>query len=309
MASVTVHEKPGEYGLVAGLASYLLWGFLPLLFDALEPAGSITIVANRTIWSVLFVGAILIVGGRTKEVRAVLRDGKAVRTMALSALVLGLNWLVFIYAVESGQLLEGSFGYFINPLVSVAVGMALLGEKLNRWQAVSVGIAVIGIGIQAAGLGNIPFIALTLAFSFAIYGYLRKTAQASSATGLFVETLLMSPLAIGYLTYGLIRDGGLGAQGEPTIMVLLMLTGPATAIPLLLFAYAAQRLRLATIGMLQYLAPSIAFLLAIFVMGEHLNTTRLVSFGFIWFSLAVYTADSIIRRRRARVPVPPPSTA
>jgi chloramphenicol-sensitive protein RarD len=196
--------------------------------------------------------------------------------------------------------LETSVGYFINPLVNVVLGMLLLGERLNRWQAVAVGIAVIAIGIQAIGLSGIPYIALSLALTFAAYGYFRKTAKASSATGLFVETLMIAPVAIIYLLYTFVRDGGIGPHADPATLGLLALTGPATALPLLLFAFAVQRMRLTTIGMLQYLAPSIAFVLAITVFGEHLNPLRLLSFALIWLSLVVYTADSVIRRRNAR---------
>lgn len=299
MASVTSTETQRlESGLAAGVASYLLWGFLPLLFDLLSHVGSVTVVANRTIWSLVFVGIIMVAGGRTAEVRAALRDWAAVRAMAIAAFVLGSNWLIFIYAVESNQVLEVSFGYFINPLVNVATGMLLLKERLNRWQGVAIAIAVVAIGIQAIGIGGVPFISLGLALTFALYGYLRKTAKASSTTGLFVETLVLAPIAVTYLIFTFIRDGGVGVHADPGTLFLLVLTGPATAVPLLLFAYAVQRLRLTTIGMLQYIAPSIAFILAITVFGEHLNLVQLVSFGLIWLSLIVYTTDSVVRRRR-----------
>jgi chloramphenicol-sensitive protein RarD len=195
--------------------------------------------------------------------------------------------------------LESSFGYFINPIVNVAVGVVLLGERLNRWQSVAVAIAVVAVAIQAIGLGTVPYIALGLALTFALYGYLRKTAKASSATGLFVETLILSPVALAYLLLTFAIEGGVGVHGDPYTLFLLMLTGPATALPLLLFAYAVQRLRLTTIGMLQYVSPSIQFVLAITVFGEHLNGVRLLSFGLIWLSLFVYTVDSVVRRRRA----------
>lgn len=299
MASITTAEpKSTENGLVAGIAAYGLWGFLPLLFDLLSHVGAATVVADRTIWSLLLVGAIMIVGGRTAEVRAALRDPTAVRSMALAALILGGNWLIYVYAVESGQVLEASFGYFINPLVNVATGMLLLGERLNRWQGVAIAIAVVGIGVQALGIGGVPYISLGLALTFAAYGYLRKTARASSAAGLFVETLLLSPVALGYLLFTFMQDGGIGLHADPYTLFLLVLTGPATAVPLLLFAFAVQRLRLTTMGMLQYLAPSIAFILAITLFGEHLNGVRLVSFALIWLSLIVYTVDSVVRRRR-----------
>ncbi|MGV3490096.1 MAG: EamA family transporter RarD [Devosia sp.] len=302
MASVTTRsaeEHTTRAGLTSGVAAYVLWGFLPLLFDKLRYVAAPTLVADRTLWSLLLVGAILMVAGRTAEVRAILRDWRAVRTMALAAVLLAANWLIYVYAVEANRVLEASFGYFINPLVTVGIGVVLLGERLNRWQTVSVAIAAIAIGIQALGLGGVPYIALSLAFSFALYGYLRKTAKASSATGLFVETLLLAPIALAYLLFTFVQDGGIGVHADPGTLALIALTGPATAGPLLLFAYAVQRLRLSTTGMLQYIAPSIQFLLAIFVFGEHLNGLRLLSFGLIWLSLVVFTADSVIRHRRA----------
>jgi chloramphenicol-sensitive protein RarD len=290
--------RDARAGLIGGLACYLLWGFLPLLFHLLEPVGSVGVVANRTIWSLCFVGAILLAFRRMGEVRAALADRATLRSMLISTLLLAVNWLVYVWAVETAQVLETSFGYFINPLVNVAIGMALLGERQNRWQTVAIVIAVVAIAIQAVGIGRVPFVALTLALSFGFYGFFRKTAKVNSASGLFVETLLLLPLAVGYLTYVFVRDQGFGVQADPYYLGLLVLTGPATAVPLLLFAFAVQRLRLTTIGMLQYLAPTIQFLLAIFVLGEPINPVQLLSFGLIWLSLVVYSADSLMRRGR-----------
>ncbi len=299
MATITSTEpRSGEAGLASGLAAYLLWGFLPLLFDLLRGVPATTLVADRTIWSLVFVGIILILAGRTPEVREALRDGAAVRRMALGAFILAANWLIYVYAVDTNQVLEASFGYFINPIVNVAMGLALLGERLNRTQWVAVGIAAVAMLIQAAGVGGIPYIALGLALTFAVYGYMRKTASASSLAGLFVETAVLAPVALAWLAFTFIRDGGIGPHADPYTLFLLVLTGPATAVPLLLFAFAVQRLKLSTVGMLQYVAPSIAFLLAITVFGEHLNLMRLLSFALIWVSLVVYTTDSVIRRRR-----------
>ena len=288
--------RDARSGLLVGLVCYLLWGFLPLLFHLLEPIGSVAVVANRTVWSLFFVGAILFFMRRTGEVRVALADRATLRSMLISALLLAVNWLVYVWAVETAQVLEASFGYFINPLVNVAIGMALLGERQNRWQMVAILIAVGAIGIQAIGIGRVPFVALTLALSFGFYGFFRKTAKVNSASGLFVETLLLVPLAVGYLGYVFMRDQGFGLHADPYYLTLLMLTGPATAVPLLLFAFAVQRLRLTTIGMLQYLAPSIQFLLAIFILGEPINPVQLLSFGLIWLSLVVYSADSLVRR-------------
>jgi chloramphenicol-sensitive protein RarD len=298
-APATSHdlERRTRAGLGAGLGAYFLWGFLPLLFHLLERASPLLIVANRTWWSLLLVGGILLARSRMGEVRAALRDPATLRSMAISSVLLAGNWLIYVWAVETGQVLEASFGYFINPLVNVAIGMVFLGERQNRWQMVSIAVAIVAIGIQAAGIGRIPFIALSLAFSFGFYGFFRKTAKVGSASGLFVETLILVPVALGYLGWSVWHAGGPGLMGEPYYLLLFILTGPATAAPLLLFAFAVQRLRLTTIGMLQYIGPSIQFLLAIFVLHETINLTQLLSFGLIWLSLIIYSADSMMRRR------------
>ena len=296
---VNVADRRTRAGFGAGLGAYLLWGFLPLLFHFLQAAGSVTVVANRTIWSLFFVGAILVVGRRLPEVAAALRDRRTLGSMLISSVLLAVNWLIYVWAVETGQVLEGSFGYFINPLVNVAIGMVFLGERQSRWQLVAIAVAVIAIVIQWIGIGRVPFIALSLALSFGFYGFFRKTAKVGSASGLFVETLLLAPLAVGYLILAFVRDGGIGLHGDPYTMSLLVLTGPATAVPLLLFAFAVQRLRLTTIGMLQYLGPTIQFLLAVFFFSEPLNALRLLSFGLIWVSLVIYSADSYFRRGKA----------
>lgn len=300
MASVTSlpltsDEQRLRSGLWAGLLAYMLWGFLPLLFKLVEHVGATAVVAERTFWSLILVGIITLASRRLPEVRVALSNWRTVRAMAISAVLLACNWLIYIWAVETGQVLEASFGYFVNPMINVAIGMIFLGERQNRIQGIAIAIAIIALVIQAIGLGRIPYIALSLAVTFAIYGYVRKTAPVSSTTGLFVETLLLSPFAIGYLLFGFATQG-LGAHADPQTAILLMLTGPATAAPLLLFAFAVQRLRLTTIGMLQYIAPSIAFVLAIVVFGEHLNLTRIISFGLIWLSLLVFTSGSMGRR-------------
>ena len=299
----TIDEKAAardaQSGLIVGLVCYLLWGFLPLLFHALQDVGAVTIVADRTIASLFVVGAILLLRNRVSEVATALRDPQTLRSMVISSVLLAANWLIFVWAVEQNQVLEASFGYFINPLVNVAIGMVLLGERQNPWQWTAIGVAILAIVIQAIGVGRFPWIAVSLALTFGFYGYFRKTAKVGSASGLFVETLILTPLAIAYLAYTFIRDGGVGLHADPYHFFLLLLTGPATAAPLLMFAYAVQRLRLTTIGMLQYLSPSIAFLLAITAFGEPINPVRLLSFGLIWLSLAIYSADSFMRRGRA----------
>ena len=299
MASVTntapISEDNRRAGLTAGLAAYVLWGFLPLLFKQVEHVGSVGVVAERTFWSLIIVGIIVVISRRMPEVRAAFRDWKTVRSLAISAVLLACNWLIYIYAVETDQVLEASFGYFINPMINVALGMIFLGERQNRTQTVAIGIAIVALVIQAWGLGNIPFIAISLAITFAVYGFVRKTVSVGSTTGLFVETLILAPLVIGYMVWSFATQG-LGPHADPQTAFWLLMTGPGTAAPLLLFAFAVQRLRYTTIGMLQYIAPSIAFVLAIVIFGEHLNLVRIVSFGLIWLSLIVFTAGSVNRR-------------
>lgn len=286
-------------GVIAALGAYLLWGFLPILFHVLEEAGAVLIVAERTLWSLVLLAVIIAVTGGGAEVRRLLTDWRRMRIIALATLLLVANWLLYVWSVETGQVLEASFGYFINPLVNVAIGMIFLGERQNRLQTISILIACVAILIQAIGLGKIPYIALGLAFSFGFYGFIRKTAQAGPTVGLFAETIVAAPFGLAYVGFYLATHGA-GVHADPVKLVLLMLTGPATAVPLLMFAYAVRRLRLTTIGMFQYLAPSIQFLVAIFFFGEHLNGVRLLSFGLIWLSLVVFTYDSVRRRSRAR---------
>jgi chloramphenicol-sensitive protein RarD len=302
LTPAAISAKDAGNGVVAALIAYLLWGFLPLLIHPIEDVGAVMIVSERTVFSLILLAVVLAVTGKFGEVRSFLRDGRKVRILFLSAVLLAFNWLLYVWAVESQQLLQASFGYFINPLVNIAMGMVLLGERQNKWQTLSIVIAIVGIAIQAAGLGGVPYIALGLALSFGFYGYIRKTAMLAPATGLFAETLMISPFALAYIVYNF-ATVGVGLHSDPTMVMLLLLTGPATAIPLLLFAFAVQRLRLTTIGMFQYLAPSIQFLIAVFLFHEELNSMRLLSFTLIWLSLLVFSWDSLRRRPKAVVTI------
>lgn len=288
-------------GVLAALGCYGMWGGFPLLFRLLEGVAAPEIVAHRVVWSLLTVGVVLSARRRMGEVWAVLRDRKAALGLLASTLVLSSNWLIFVWAVNSDRVLEISFGYFINPLVYVALGMVLLGERQNLWQSIAIGIAAVAVVIQAIGIGGVPWVSLALAFSFGFYGYFRKTVAVGSAPGFFVETLFMVPVAVAYLTVITVWQGP-GVFADPARLGALILTGPATAMALIFFAYAARRLRLTTLGVFQYLAPSMHFLIAIWLFGEPLNAARLASFGLIWVSLAVFTWDSW-RRQRPRPPV------
>jgi chloramphenicol-sensitive protein RarD len=308
MAAIEIQEPEGagvrrdvRSGVIASLGSNLWWGFLPLFFYYLNSVNAAEVVAARTLCSLVIVGAIIFATGRRDEALAALRNRRTAMTLLASAVLLAANWLIYIVAVETGHVLEGSFGYFINPMVNVATGMVLLGERQSRGQTVALVLALVAIAIQAIGLGSFPVISVSLALTFGCYGYLRKTVKANATTGLFVETLLLAPLALGYLTYSIVTQGA-GPLVDPRMVVLLLLTGPATAVPLLLFAYSVQRLRLTTIGMFQYISPSIQFVLAITFFGEHLNPIRLGSFVLVWVSLMIFSADSWRGREGAMAP-------
>ncbi len=286
---------PLNSGVMAALGAYGTWGLFPLMFRLLDGVSSPTIVAHRVVWSLVFVGVILKWNGRLGEVAAALKNRRTLMLIALSAALLAINWLIFIWAVETQRVLEVSLGYFINPLVNVALGMAFLAERQNRWQWLAIIIGVVAMVLQSVGLGAFPFVSLFLALSFGVYGYLRKTVDVGSAPGLFVETLIMLPVALAYLAYIFFANGA-GVLGDPLKMTYLVLTGPATAAALLMFAFGARRLRLTTIGMFQYLAPSMHFITAVWLFNEPLNTIQLLSFLMIWVSLGIYSFDSLYKR-------------
>lgn len=300
-SDAAVARREHGRGVLAALLVFSLWGFLPLLFHLVAPVDPLTIVADRSVSALIVLGAILLFGGRWSELRAALADRRALRVMLLSSALLIGNWLLYVWAVNSGHVLESSFGYFINPLVNVAIGMVLLGERQNRVQSAAILLSGVAIAVQAVALGSFPFIAIGLALTFGFYGYIRKTVSVSSATGLFIETLIGLPFMLTYLAYTVLRDGGIGPHGDPFLLAVLILAGPATALPLLLFAYAIRRLRMSTLGMFQYIAPSVQFLLAVTYFGEHLDAVRLVSFALIWISLLVFTAGSRRTARRVEV--------
>ena len=276
-------------GLLYGLLAYLVWGFFPVYFKALEGVPALQVVSHRIVWSLAFLLLLIVAKGKWREVGETLRDRKAMLILATTALLIATNWLVFIVAVGHAQVLQSSLGYFITPFVSVLLGFTFLKERLKRMQLISLLLAAIGVLLLTVQYGRVPWVALTLAATFGSYGLLRKVVSVDSLTGLTVETILLSPLALGYLLW--VNGQGTGAylHGRLTTDLLLMAVGVVTAVPLLLFASAARRLRLATIGFLQYLTPTLHFLLAVVVYGEPFTARHLVSFLFIWAGLACYS--------------------
>lgn len=287
--------REARAGLGFALSAYVFWGFLPIYYKLVDHIAADQVVAQRILWSVVFAGLYLTVAGRMREVVAILRTPAHGLRLLLSACFITVNWLVFIWAIGEHRVLEVSFGYFINPLVNVALGMVLLGERLTRWQAAAVAVAVAGVALQAAELGGIPWVSLGVAFSFGFYGYVRKTVPVGASPGLMVEVLLLAPFALAYLAYA--GQGGEPVTGHSTAVWLWLAgSGIVTAGPLILFAAGARRLPMKTLGVLQYVAPSIQFLLAVLIYGEPLEPLRLASFALIWLSLALYSLGSYRQR-------------
>ncbi len=285
-------------GAFAALAAFSMWGFFPLYFKAVSHLPAFEILAHRIVWTVFFVGMLIIITGNLKKVRAVFANRKLLATLLLSSLLVSFNWLVFIWAVSHDMILQSSLGYFINPLVNVALGLIFLKERLRLLQWVAVGLSVIGVGNLIIQHGTIPWAALTMAISFGLYGLVRKIAVVDAQTGLFVETTIILPPVLAYLIY--IGIEGTGAFNPMDIQLtgLLMMAGLMTATPLVLFAIAAKRLLLSTVGFFQYIAPTGHFLLAVFLYNEPFTDAHKVTFGLIWLALAIYTVDTLIAHRR-----------
>ena len=287
-------------GLLFGLGAYLAWGVMPLYFKALAHVSALEIVAHRVIWSMVFMAALVALWRRWPAIRAALGTGRVLITLLITPLLIGTNWLIFFYAVVSGHVLEASLGYYLNPLVNVLLGVVLLKEKLSRAQVFATLLAAAGVAVLAAGAGSGLWISLTLAATFAVYGFLRKIVAVDSLEGLSIETALLSPLALAWLVW-LQADGSAAfASVTLTTDLLLVLGGAVTAIPLLMFTAAARRLPYSTLGFLQYVAPSLQFLLAVLAFGEPLTTAHLICFAAIWTALAIFSFEGLRSAHRGR---------
>ncbi len=292
-------DKSSRIGVLLGLTAYLIWGSFPVFFKALEGAAPLEIVCHRIFWSVVFLFILVACRRQLKQVGTTLKNRQVLLTLCGSTLLIATNWLVFIYAVQHGEVLQSSLGYFITPLLSILLGFVFLSERLNRWQMSSVLLALIGVLNLTLHHGQVPWIALILATSFGLYGLLRKVAKVEAMIGLTVETLLLSPFALAYIVYLTTQQDSSFLSGSLRLDLLLPLSGIVTAIPLLLFVAAARRLQLATIGFMQYLTPSLHFLLAVGLYNEPFSRGHLISFLFIWTGLAIYSGNTIWKSRSA----------
>jgi chloramphenicol-sensitive protein RarD len=276
-------------GFFFALSAYLLWGFLPLYMKAVAHIPAMEVLAHRIVWSVPVAGVVLFALGRTADIRAALRSPRTMAMAALTAGVISINWGVYVWAIAADRAVETALGYYINPLVTVALGAVLLGERLNRLQLVAVALAVVAVAVLTVSAGGLPWVSLVLAFSFAAYGYLRKTLPIGPSQGFFLEVLILSPVALGFVVWLALTGGSHFGLADPANIWLLMFAGPATAVPLILYAFGAKLLRISTIGIMQYTAPTMIALIAVFVFGEPFGIERIVAFGLIWTALALYT--------------------
>jgi chloramphenicol-sensitive protein RarD len=280
--------SPTRKGLLHGVAAYGLWGIVAAYWKLLKTVDPVELIAHRALWGLGAFGILVVAAGQVPALFAALRDRRTVGVMLLSATLLAVNWSVFVWATISGHLLDASLGYFINPLLSVALGTIVLREKLRRLQWVALSLAAGGVGVMTWRAGQVPWIALVLATTFGAYGLVRKMARVEALVGSTIETIVMVPVALVYIC---VLGGGALVHGDATTVVLLVGTGVVTAVPLIFFTSAARLLPLSTVGFLQYLAPTGQFFLAVIAFGEPLAHDKLAAFALIWIGLAVFSVD------------------
>ncbi len=298
-AATAAAARESRIGLIAGVGAFTLWGLYPFYFKALAGTPALEIVAHRIVWSVALLACALPFAGRWRALVNALRTPATLGWLAVTTVLISANWLVYVLAVTGGQVLDASLGYFLCPLVNVALGVLVLKERLTPAQTAAVALAAAAVLVPVWQLGAVPKIALFLAVSFGVYGMLRKRLAVDAATGLLIECVLALPLSAGIVIW-LGVSGGLRSPGaDGWTWALLLLSGFVTAGPLLLFTMGARRMPLATLGLLQYIAPSMLFLEGALVFGEPVEPSRLAAFVLIWVALALYTADGALRAKRA----------
>ena len=294
-------------GFAFALVAYLLWGFLPFFMKAVAHIPAFEVVAHRILWSVPLAGVVLIILGRTGDVKAALRSPRMVKMAMLTAVLITINWGIYVWAIGAGRAIETALGYYINPLFSVFLGAVLLKEKLTLAQTAAIGLAAVAVVVLAFDNGGLPWVSIGLAFSWGLYAFFRKTLPIGANQGFFLEVLLLSVPALCYLVYleatgqGHFVDTGWANFGW------LLASGIVTAVPLMIYANGAKLLKLSTIGIMQYIAPTMIFVIAVFVFDEPFGTSKLIAFVLIWAALAIYSVSMIKESRARRVAAPNPA--
>jgi chloramphenicol-sensitive protein RarD len=293
-------QKKFTAGVMYTAGAFLLWGFVPPYWRLINHVPGLQIPAHRILWTCILLAVLISFRRGWGEVREALVNRKSALTLVLTAVLISVNWTVFIWAVVSNHLVESSMGYFINPLVNVALGVLLLRERLTFWQAVSVGFALAGVAFLAVSYRVLPWISLTLAFTFGFYGLLRKTVAVDSVTGTFIETLYLLPITLLYLGRETVLGRGAFGSADALTHLLLVLAGPVTALPLVWFASGARLIPLSMVGFIQYLAPTLHLALGVLLYHEAFTRTHLISFSLIWLGILIYLVSSFLAARKVR---------
>ncbi len=292
-------DSKARRGFLLALGAYLLWGLLPFYMKAVAHLPLAEVIAHRIVWSVPIAAAVLVWAGRTADFKAAIRSPRTIAMAALTAALISVNWGIYVWAIAVDRTVETVLGYYINPLVVVVVGAVLLGEKLDRLQIAAVALAAVAVTLLTIEGGKLPWVSLALAFSFAAYGFFRKTLPIGPSQGFLLEVLLLSVPALGYIVYLITTGQDHIVSSNGTDTALLIGCGPVTSIPLLLFAFGAKLLRLSTIGIMQYIAPTMVFLIAVLIFDEPFGTAQAIAFALIWAALAIYSWSMLVTARRA----------
>ncbi|BCH10900.1 EamA family transporter RarD [Mesorhizobium sp. 2RAF45] len=292
-------ESKARRGFLLALGAYLLWGVLPFYMKAVAHLPLAEVIAHRIVWSVPIAAAVLVWAGRTADFKAAIRSPRTIAMAALTAALISVNWGIYVWAIAVDRTVETALGYYINPLVVVVVGAVLLGEKLDRLQIAAVALATVAVTVLTIEGGKLPWVSLALAFSFAAYGFFRKTLPIGPSQGFLLEVLLLSVPALSYIVYLIATGQDHIVSSTGTDTALLIGCGPVTSVPLLLFAFGAKLLRLSTIGIMQYIAPTMVFLIAVLIFDEPFGTAQAIAFALIWTALAMYSWSMLITARRA----------
>ncbi|HFQ5433598.1 EamA family transporter RarD [Vibrio vulnificus] len=293
-------QQKARQGVLLALGAYTMWGIAPIYFKSLAAVSPLEILSHRVVWSFFLLAALLHFGRHWRTVRDVLTSKSKMLYLVTTAILVGANWLIFIWAVNANHMLDASLGYYINPLINVLLGMLFLGERLRKLQWFAVTLAACGVLVQLVVFGSVPIVAIALAFSFGFYGLLRKKVSVDAQTGLFIETLVMLPAAAIYLLVIADTPTSNLLANPSQLNLLLIAAGVVTTLPLLCFTGAATRLKLSTLGFFQYIGPSLMFLLAVLIYGEAFTSDKALTFAFIWGALVVFSFDGLRYRRNSR---------
>ena len=291
-------QQRTRQGILLAVAAYTMWGIAPIYFKSLSEVSPFEILSHRVVWSFFLLAFLLHMSRGWRKVRDTLTSKPKMLYLVATSILVGANWLIFIWAVNSNHMLDASLGYYINPLINVLLGMFFLGERLRKLQWFAVSLAAIGVIIQLIAFGSVPIVAIALAFSFGFYGLLRKKVSLEAQTGLFIETLVMLPIAATYLVF--IADSATSdfSMNPMQLNLLLVAAGVITTVPLLCFTGAATRLKLSTLGFFQYIGPSLMFLLAVLIYGEAFTSDKAITFAFIWGALVIFSFDGLRNNKK-----------